>query len=338
MTALSPKRQNVPVLPGLTLFGRGKVRDTYELDNDHLLVVATDGISIFDFVLDALVPGKGAVLTAMSHYWLRRLGRDLGVKTHRISVGAGVDGYLPRALWNNPELQSRAMVARKLKMAEVEFVVRGYLTGSGLKSYKEAGEVCGVKLPQGLQDGDELPEPIFTPTTKAADGHDLPLNAAEVRAQYPEESALAMQIYLWAREEARKLGVILADTKFEFGRDTAWKVVLGDEALTPDSSRFWDAAVWAAGRKLEERKAPPPYDKQLVREWGIEMGINKLDPEKPEDIIKAQSWDVPTELIAATTQTYRYIFERLTKMKVDTYLQQVLGVAIGSGQQHLAAG
>ena len=167
MPTLSPQRQQVAVLPGLKLLGRGKVRDSYELGNGNLLIVATDGISIFDFVLNAIVPEKGAVLAAMSHYWLTRLEKDLGIKTHLIAAGAAIDAYLRPAFGSNPALQSRAMVVRKLSMADVEFVVRGYLTGSGLKSYKETGMVCGIMLPPGLQDGDELPELIATPTTKA---------------------------------------------------------------------------------------------------------------------------------------------------------------------------
>lgn len=336
MPVLSPQRQSVPVLPGLQLLGRGKVRDSYQLPDGNLLIVATNGISIFDFVLNALVPQKGAVLTAMSHYWLGRIEKELGIKTHMLATGAAVDECLPVTLRGNPELQSQAMVVRKLAMADVEFVVRGYLTGSGLKSYKEDGMVCGIKLPPGLQDGDELPEPIFSPTTKSQEGHDIPLDAAVVQKQYPEETALALKIYTFAAKEARHRGIIIADTKFEFGRDDAGNVVLGDEALTADSSRFWPAAVWAAGRKLGTRKAPPPFDKQLVREWGIELGINKLEAEKPEDIAHVQSLDVPQKLIGATAQTFRYILWRKFGMKLETYQRDVLGIAVEEKQRRVA--
>lgn len=336
MPVLSPLRQNVPVLPGLQLLGRGKVRDSYELGNGNLLIYASDGISIFDFVLNAIVPKKGMVLSAMSYFWLTRLENELCIKTHLLAAGPAIDRYLPEALRGNPELQSQAMVVRKLAMADVEFVARGVLTGSGLKSYKATGAVCGIALPPGLQDGDELPEVIATPTTKAQEGHDEAMDAAAVREKYPEETALLLKIFSHAANVARRSGILLADTKFEFGRDEAGRVVLGDEALTPDSSRFWDAAVWAAGRKLGDRKAPPPFDKQLVREWGIKQGINKLDPLKPEDVARVQSLEVPRELIEATTQTYRYIFWRLTGMKLETYLRGVLGVSVEDKPRRVA--
>ena len=171
MPTLSPAREQVPLLEGLTLFHRGKVRDTYDLGDDRLLVVATDGISIFDFVLNAIVPQKGMVLTAMNHFWLRRL-ESAGVETHLIAAGASIDQHLPEAYRGNSELQARALVVRKLDMIPVEFIARGYLTGSAFTEYMKAGKVCGHELKQGLQDGDDLSEPIDTPTTKAMEGKD----------------------------------------------------------------------------------------------------------------------------------------------------------------------
>ena len=337
MPTLSPMRQNVRELRGgLELLGRGKVRDSYSIDEKHMLVYATDGISIFDIVLNALVPEKGMVLTAMSHYWLKRLENELDIKTHLVAAGSDIDLYLPADLRNVPWVQLRAMVVRRLKMTDKEFVGRGFLTGSGLKSYQETGAVCGHILLPGLQDGDELPSVIDTPTTKANEGHDLPLDADAIRKQFPEETALLLKIYSFVLEEAKKNGIVFADTKLEFGRDENDEVILADEVATPDSSRYWEASVWAAGRKLEKRKAPPPYDKQIVREEGIVRGINKLDPLSSEDVAKAQAWQVPQELINATTQTYRYIFWRMTGMTLEKYQRDVLHVEVAPRKRKLA--
>lgn len=335
MPVLSPLRQSVPVLPGLPLLHRGKVRDTYELSDKLLLVVATDAISIFDFVLNALVPEKGKVLTAMSHFWLTKLERNLGIKTHLIAAGSAIDAYLPKELRDIPELQSRAMVVRRLKMVPCEFIARGFLTGSGLKDYLKTGMVCGHKLPPGLQDGD-LIETIDTPTTKEDSGHDLALDAKEVRKKYPEETALLFKVFYIVSEMAMKCGILFADTKLEFGRDSNGVLYLADEVATPDSSRFWERSVWEAGRRLEKRKAPPPYDKQLVRQWGIEQGINKLDPLSPGDVAKAQSLQIPPELIGATTQIYRYIFWRLTGMRLEKYRREVMGINVADEARKIA--
>ena len=337
MPALSPVRSSVPVLSGLKLLNRGKVRDTYELSDELLLVVATDAISIFDFVLNALVPEKGAVLTAMSHFWFTLLENELGIKTHMVAAGAAIDDYLLQHLRGDTDLQSRAMVVRRLKMVPCEFIARDVLTGSGLKDYLATGMVCGHVLPPGLQDGDKLPSPIDTPTTKEDGGHDLALDAKEVREKFPEEAALLLKVFYHASEIAMKHGILLADTKFEFGRDSATGVLyLGDEALTPDSSRFWEASAWKVGREAEKRKAPPPYDKQLVREWGIEQGINNLDPLVPEDVAKAQSLQVPPELIDATTRVYRYIFWRLTGMRLEQYQRQMMSIDVEDRRRNVA--
>lgn len=335
MTTLSAARMTVPILAELSLVHRGKVRDTYDLGHGLLLVVATDAISIFDFVLDALVPEKGSILTIMSHFWLTRLEKA-GIKTHLVAAGAAIDAYLPPELRKNPDLQSRAMVVRKLAMAPVEFVARGYLTGSGLKEYLKTGTVCGHQLRPGLQDGDMLDAPIDTPTTKAEAGHDLPLDAAEVRKQFPEETATLLKVYDFIASFAKEHGIIFADTKLEFGRDADDTLSLGDEVGTGDSSRWWEYAVWLAGRSLAKRKAPPPYDKQLVRDAGIEQGINKLDAEDPNDIQKAQVWRVPPKLIDATTRTYRYISWRLTGMRRETYLRDELGITIADRPRKVA--
>ncbi|MFZ2167781.1 MAG: phosphoribosylaminoimidazolesuccinocarboxamide synthase [Minisyncoccia bacterium] len=337
MPALSPLRQSVPVLPDLELLNRGKVRDTYRLPNGLLLIVATNGISIFDFVLNALVPEKGAILTAMSHFWLTRIEKELGIPTHLVAAGPAIDPYLPAALRKNPQLQMQAMVVRKLSMTDREFVARKYLTGTGWKSYLKTGTVCGISLPPGLQDGDKLPQTIATPTTKAAEGHDEHVDAAFTQENFPEETALTLEIFEYGRKVARGRGIITADTKFEFGRDESGNVFLADEALTPDSSRFWEHSAWRASRSLvEKRKAPPSYDKQFVREWGKEQGIDQLDAKSSEDIALVQALQVPAKLIAATTQIYRYIFWRLTGMRLEQYQREVMGIAVENKKRSLA--
>jgi phosphoribosylaminoimidazole-succinocarboxamide synthase len=326
MPVLSPLRASVPLIPGLELVSRGKVRDTYDLGKNRLLVVATDGLSIFDFVLNALVPDKGMVLTAMNHFWLTRIKEARGTKTHLIEAGAEIDWSLPVQLRRNPELQSRSMVVEKLVMDPIEFVARGYLTGSGLKDYLATGKVCGHTLQAGLEDGDALNPPIDTPTTKAQEGHDLPLDAEEVRKGYPEQTKLTLETYQFLRGLSRQCGFILADTKLEWGRDTNGKVTLGDEVGTPDSSRYWSHKDWQETRQERIRKAPPAHDKQIVREWGITAGVNKLDPLSPDDIKRVHALSVPEEVIMATTRTYRDIFKKITGHTPESYLHVELGV------------
>lgn len=322
MTKHSPARAGVALWPGLELLARGKVRDTYRLSDELLLVVATDGISIFDFVLNALVSGKGIILNAMNHFWLE-LFKEFGIKTHFIAAGLAIDRYLPRHLEKNPDLQSRAMVVRKLEMAPVEFIGRVVLTGSAVGSYQKTGKVCGHFLPPGLQDGDQLPFILDTPTTKAEEGHDQDLLAQQVREQYSQQTYVLLQVLQIASWHAEQRGIKVADTKIECGIDGS----VGDELLTPDSSRFWDLRVWRESRKVvSNRKAPPPFDKQLVRAWGIEQGINKLDPNNPDDVTKVHSLVVPENLIRQTTQTYRYIFWRLTEKTIEAYLHDEMGV------------
>lgn len=327
---LSPARRMVPVLPGLKLIHRGKVRDTYVLDSGYglLLVVATDGLSIFDFVLDTLVPEKGAILTATNHFWIKKLEKDLDIKTHFVAAGRNIDQFLPEELQGNRDLQSRAMVVRKLHMDPIEYINRACLTGSGLTGYKETGTVCGHQLQLGLQDGDELLTVIDTPTTKADVGHDEPLDAALVREQYPEGTALAHKTFGYIRDYAKSRGIVVADGKSELGRDSNGVYRIGDEVGTPDACRFWELATWRTGRLLEQRKAPPPYDKQLVRQWGIEQSINKLDPSNPEHVAQVHAMHIPPNLTEATTKTYRYIFWRLTGMRLEQYQREMMGITV----------
>jgi|SRR5690625_2563399 len=274
----------------------GKVRDLYvpqSGEEERVLVVASDRISAYDFVLPTEIPGKGAVLTAMSLWWFEQL--ESVVPNHVMSLDVPA------------EVAGRAMICRKLDMFPVECVARGYLTGSGLADYRASGEVCGVALPPGMQDGDRLPQPIFTPATKAKVGeHDENVNFATVASMIGTEDAdrlreLTLSLYRQAESIARDRGVILADTKFEFGRDTAsGEIVLGDEVLTPDSSRFWPAEEWQPGR------AQPSFDKQFVRDWltSDASGWHRDSGESPPEL--------PSEVVERTAERYREAYERLT--------------------------
>lgn len=275
----------------------GKVRDLYEPasgDDSSVLVVASDRISAYDHVLSTTIPGKGAVLTRLSLWWFDQLA-DI-VPSHVLR-----DQMPPR------RIAERSMVCRKLTMFPVECVVRGYLSGSGLADYRETGAVCGVELPTGLVDGSRLPEPIFTPARKAALGsHDENIDFATVSTMVGRDVAtrlrdLSISIYSTAEKIARGCGIILADTKFEFGVDPATgEITLGDEVLTPDSSRFWDAEQWQPGM------AQPSFDKQYVRDWltSPESGWDK-DSDTPPPAL-------PETVVAATRKRYVEAFERIT--------------------------
>ncbi|SDR06564.1 phosphoribosylaminoimidazole-succinocarboxamide synthase [Actinopolyspora saharensis] len=274
----------------------GKVRELYEVDEDHLLLVASDRISAYDHVLRTPIPDKGRVLTAMSVFWFELLG-DL-VDNHL--VAAGDDPRIPA------EVRGRALLVRKLDMLPVECVARGYLSGSGLAEYRRTGAVCGVALPDGLTESSRLPEPIFTPATKAELGdHDENVSFAAVVDAVGERRAeqlreLTLGIYERAAEHARGRGVILADTKFEFGVVQDGGLVLADEVLTPDSSRYWPADGYEPGR------AQPSFDKQYVRDWltSSESGWDRSADAPPPPL--------PPEVVAATRQRYVEAYERIT--------------------------
>ncbi len=284
------------MLEGATHLHSGKVRDLYELQDGphagHLLMVASDRISIFDFVLDTTIPDKGEILTRMSLWWFDRLA-DL-VPGHVVSTD------VPSAV------AGRAVVCERLDMFPVECVARGYLTGSGLLDYAATGEVCGIALPAGLVDGSRLPEPVFTPATKAELGnHDENVSYAAVEATVGPEAAavlrdLTLQVYARAEEMARERGILLADTKLEMGRRGDGTVVLGDEVLTPDSSRFWPADDWTPGRPQAS------YDKQIVRNWALspESGWDRSSGEAPPP--------VPPEVVDRTRARYVEAYELLT--------------------------
>lgn len=275
---------------GLPLLHRGKVRELYAYDDQRLLMVATDQISAFDWVLDSTIPDKGAVLTQLSQWWFGQL-TDI-VDHHVLSTD------VPEAV------RGRAVVCERLEMIPVECVARGYLTGSGWLEYQESSAVCGVPLPAGLHDGSRLAEPIFTPATKAELGeHDENVSyevvvdtvGAEVAARIRE---LTLAVYLRAEGIARDRGIVLADTKLEFGRRADGTIVLADEVLTPDSSRFWDAAAWADG-------VLDSYDKQYLRNWLLqESGWDRRSGEAPPPL--------PEAVVAATRERYLQAYERLT--------------------------
>jgi phosphoribosylaminoimidazole-succinocarboxamide synthase len=283
---------------GLVHVHRGKVRDLYRTEDGRLLMVASDRISAFDHILDTRIPDKGRILTAMTQWWFGQL--DALVANHMLSVD---DRSIPAA-W-----RGRAMLCRPLQMIPVEAVARGYLTGSGLLDYRATGAVCGIELPPGLVDGDRLPEPIFTPAAKAALGeHDENVSyqavvAAAGVAAAAQLRALTLQIYARAAEIAAARGIILADTKLEFGRDRSGALVLGDEVLTPDSSRFWAADSWCPGRPQ------PSFDKQYVRDWLLSpsAGWDRASDAPPPPL--------PPDVVAATRARYLEAYERLTGLR-----------------------
>ena len=283
-------------LRSLELLHRGKVRDLYAIDGERLLVVQTDRLSAFDVVLPTPVPGKGEVLTALSLFWFRRLAKV--IQNHLLETD-------PLSLVRENErdqVRGRAMVVRRLKPLPIEAIVRGYLAGSGWKEYRKTGAICGVVLPPALREADRLPAAIFTPSTKAPAGtHDenIPFSEAE-RLLGAERAArvrgVAIALYTQAADYARERGLIIADTKFEFGTDASGQLYLIDEALTPDSSRFWPADQYRTGT------SPPSFDKQFVRDWLEAQHWNKRPPAPA----------LPPDVLAHTAQKYREALRMLT--------------------------
>jgi len=284
-------------LSSLALLHRGKVRDNYAIGDDRLLIVASDRLSAFDVVLPDPIPGKGRVLTAISNFWF---GRTRHIVANHLT-GEPIAKYV-----GNPgereSLEGRAVVVRRLRPLPVEAVVRGYLIGSGWNDYQASGQVCGIALPPGLKQASRLPAPIFTPATKAAAGqHDENVSFAKIEKTIGQATAarvreLALALYGHAAEYARGRGILIADTKFEFGLDADGEVVLMDEALTPDSSRFWPADSYGEGTN------PPSFDKQFVRDYLETLDWNK----------RAPGPRLPPEVIAGTVDKYREAERRLT--------------------------
>ena len=270
--------------------GSGKVRELYAIDDERLLLTASDRISVFDVVLPTEIPDKGRVLTGLSGFWFERT-KDV-VPNHLLTIRA--DG--------------RSMECKRLVMLPIECVVRGYLSGSGWKSYQQSGEVCGIALPEGLRESDKLPEPIFTPTTKATEGHDEALTAEQAAnlvgdERFEELRTISIELYEMAAQSAAGKGIIIADTKFELGLDDEGRIVLGDEVFTPDSSRFWPADEYQPGGPQ------PSYDKQFVRDYAESLGWDKTPP-GPE---------LPDEVVAGTRARYIEAFERITGISFDDY-------------------
>ncbi|MFN3330618.1 MAG: phosphoribosylaminoimidazolesuccinocarboxamide synthase [Pyrinomonadaceae bacterium] len=278
------------------LLHRGKVRDIYEISENELLIVATDRISAFDCILPTPIPGKGQILTALSAFWFDFLS-DI-TKHHLITANFE---EMPENIRKHKELKGRSMIVKRTKIFPVECVVRGYLAGSGWKDYVSTGEICGHKLPAGLKESEKLPEPIFTPATKAQTGHDENISESEMAKIFGAEIAeklksLSLRIYDKASKYALQRGLILADTKFEFGMDETGEIILADEVLTPDSSRFWSLEEYKVGI------SPPSFDKQFVRDYLESIDWNKKMP-APE---------LPSEIVEATLNRYLKAYEILT--------------------------
>jgi phosphoribosylaminoimidazole-succinocarboxamide synthase len=287
--------------PELELHASGKVRDVYNLDGDHLLFVATDRISAFDYVLATGIPHKGRVLTQISLFWFDFL-KDV---TPNHLVTADVDRFPEAVHKYADELRGRSMMVMRANMFPVECVVRGYLSGSGWKEYQASGKVCGIQLPAGLKESDKLPEPIFTPATKATTGHDINISFEEMcKLVDPEQSRqlrdVSLKIYQKAADYARQRGIIIADTKFEFGI-TAQGITLADEVLTPDSSRFWPADTYQPG------KAQASYDKQYVRDYLEEIRWNKQPPAPA----------LPQNVARGTSEKYLEAYRQLTGRELE---------------------
>ena len=286
-------------LSDLPLIARGKVREMYDL-GDRLLMVASDRISTYDVVHPTPIPDKGKVLTGLSAFWFAKTAHI--VANHLVSSTEGVPD----------EVRGRAQVVRKLRMLPVECVVRGYITGSGWKDYQATGRVSGVELPPGLRESEQLPSPIFTPSTKADVGHDEAIDFDRAAELVGDQELMArvrdasIELYRFAAEHARERGVILADTKFEFGLDDDGELVVGDEVLTPDSSRYWPAEGYEPGR------SQPSYDKQYVRDWAAGSGWDKTPPAPA----------IPDDVVARTRELYVEAYERITGEPFSAWVQR----------------
>jgi phosphoribosylaminoimidazole-succinocarboxamide synthase len=282
-------------IQSLPLLGRGKVRDIYAVGADKLLIVTTDRLSAFDVVMPTPIPEKGRVLTEMANFWFAKLA---GIVPNQLT---GIDPETVVAPQERDQVRGRAIVVKKLKPLPVEAVVRGYLEGGGLKEYQETGTVCGIKLPAGLKRASKLPEPIFTPATKAEAGlHDENISFARMAEMIGEDRAkevreVALKLYRTAADYALTRGIIIADTKFEFGLDDAGTLHIIDEALTPDSSRFWPLATWKEG------ETPESFDKQYIRNWLDSIGFARKPPAPP----------VPREIALKTSEKYQEAMNRL---------------------------
>ena len=292
------KKENQPLIQSLPLIHQGKVRDIYDIGDKTMLIVTTDRLSAFDVILPTPIEGKGIILTEVADFWFKKLSHII---PNQLSEEKVEDLSLTRQ--EQSYLRGRAIIVKKLKPLPVEAIVRGYIIGSGWKDYLSTGKVCGIELPAGLQMADQLAEPLFTPSTKAAKGeHDANISYAEMQDLLGKKLAnqvkqVSLDLYLQAAVYARKRGIIIADTKFEFGLDEDNQLVLIDEVLTPDSSRFWSLKTYKPGI------SPPSFDKQIVRDYLETLDWNKTPP-GPE---------LPDEIARKTTDKYREVADLLTK-------------------------
>jgi phosphoribosylaminoimidazole-succinocarboxamide synthase len=290
----------VTALTDLPRIASGKVREIYEAPDQTLLLVASDRISTYDVVHPTPIPDKGKVLTGLSSFWFERTAEI--IPNHLLSVTDGIPA----------EARGRAMLVRRLKMLSVECVVRGYITGSGWKDYQSAGAVSGIKLSEGLRESDQLPEPIFTPSTKATTGHDEAVDFEGAVRLIGDRSLaervrdVSIELYEFAAEHARERGIILADTKFELGLDDDGTLTLGDEVFTPDSSRFWPAEQYEPGR------SQPSFDKQYVRDWASSTGWDRTPPAPA----------IPDDVVAKTREKYIEAYERITGEPFQAWLER----------------
>jgi len=289
-------------LTSLPLLNRGKVRDIYDIDDKHMLIVTTDRLSAFDVILPTPIPGKGRILTEISNFWFDYMRNVVPNQLSDLTL----EDVLPDAN-ERAQVEGQALVVKKLKPLPVEAIVRGYIIGSGWKDYQKTGAICGIKLPEGLQMADKLEEAIYTPSSKAAVGeHDENIDFESTVKLLGQDMAeqvrdVSLKLYSTARDYAAEHGIIIADTKFEFGLDNEGTLVLIDEALTPDSSRFWPMDSYAPGQ------SPESYDKQYIRDW-----LESQDWDK-----QAPAPDVPAEVVARTTEKYLEAYEKLTGKTLD---------------------
>ena len=289
-------------LTSLPLLNRGKVRDIYDIDDKHLLIVTTDRLSAFDVILPTPIPGKGRILTEISNFWFHQLSDIVPNQLSNLSL----EDVLPDAA-ERAQVEGQAIVVKKLNALPIEAIVRGYIIGSGWKDYQNTGAICGIALPEGLQMADKLEQAIYTPSSKADVGeHDENIDFDATVNLIGQDMAeqvrdVSLKLYSTARDFAAKRGIIIADTKFEFGLDDEGSLVLIDEALTPDSSRFWPMETYAPG------KSPESYDKQYIRDWLENQDWNK----------KAPAPDVPDDVVTKTTEKYLEAYEKLTGEKLS---------------------
>ena len=319
-------------------FGRGKVRHSFDLTQDSFLLYTGDNISVFDVVLKARVKDKGQSLNATTVFWMDQYFS--GFPNHLVAYGSAIDPHLPEPLRNVPEIQKRSLVVKRCKPFKIECVVRGYLTGSGLKDYNRTGEVCGIKLPPGLHDGSPLPEPIFTPATKAETGHDKNITMEEAADIVGDDAITllrdrSLEIYEEAASYARENGIIICDTKFEYGVDPGGTICIIDETLTFDSSRIWLASDYEGAQKSQ--KAPKGYDKQPVRDYmdslttpffkgDVMLRFSQFGPTEEQEAWAHQQ-EIPQEFLDETSSRSVQSMEKLTRRPLKGFQRDVMKVS-----------